>query len=136
MQHCPKPIFNKINDLNFKSCKQFLPYFDKRKQFLKMKFFVNEQNVSVMFIENQCNIIITTVVCLDLNICHQDECSCSKHGLEVEHAKSNLKTQLSQIWVICQLLPFVRVGRFTSRALRAPKQGFIFHIDILAKDAP
>ena len=31
--------------------------------------------------------------------------------MEVEHAKSNLKTSLSQIWVIYQLLPFVRVGQ-------------------------
>ena len=43
----------------------------------------------------------------------EDECFCSKFGLEValEHAKSNLKTPISQIWVICNLLPFVRVGQ-------------------------
>ena len=49
--------------------------------------------------------------CLDLNIFQQDECFCFNLGMEVEHAKSNLKTSLSQIWVICQLLPFVRVGQ-------------------------
>ena len=34
-------------------------------------------------------------------------------GLEVEYAKSNLKTSLSEIWVICHLLPFVRVGQYS-----------------------
>ena len=48
---------------------------------------------------------------LDLNIFQQDECFCSKLGMEVEHAKSNLETSLSQIWVIYHLLPFVRVGQ-------------------------
>ena len=51
-------------------------------------------------------------LCLDLNIFQQDECFCSKLRLEIEHAKSSLKTSLSQIWVICQLLPFVRVGKY------------------------
>ena len=50
-------------------------------------------------------------LCLDLNIFQQDECFCSKLGLEVEYAKSNLKTSLSQNWVSCHLLPFVRVGQ-------------------------
>ena len=50
---------------------------------------------------------------LDINIFQQDECSCSKLGMEAEYAKSNLQTSLSQIWVICQLLPFVRVGQST-----------------------
>ena len=49
---------------------------------------------------------------LHLNILYKDECFCSKLGREVEHAKSNLKTSLSQIWVICHLLPFVRVGQY------------------------
>ena len=48
---------------------------------------------------------------LDLNIFQQDGSFCSKLGMELEYAKSNLKTSLSQIWVICQLLPFVRVGQ-------------------------
>ena len=48
---------------------------------------------------------------LDLNIFQQDEYFCSKLGMGVEYAKSSLKTSLSQIWVICQLLPFVRVGQ-------------------------
>ena len=55
----------------------------------------------------QCNISI----CLDLTIFQQDECFCSKLGVEVECAQSNLKPSLPQIWVICHLLPFVRVGQ-------------------------
>ena len=51
-----------------------------------------------------------------LNIFQQDACFCSKLGMQVEYAKSNLKTALSQIWVICQLLPFVGVGQnFSNR---------------------
>ena len=84
-----------------------LPYSDKRKQLLKMKFLVNEQNVSVMYIG-----IDAISWCLDFNIFQQDKCFCSKLGLEVKHAKSNLKQLLSQIWVICHLLPFVRVGQY------------------------
>ena len=45
----------------------------------------------------------------NVTIFQQDECFCLKLGLGVEHAKSNLKTSLSQNWVICDLLPFVRV---------------------------
>ena len=44
-------------------------------------------------------------------IFQQDERFCSKFGLEVEHAESNPQTSLSQIWVICHLLPLVRVGQ-------------------------
>ena len=51
-----------------------------------MKFLSSEQNVSVMFID-----IGAISLCLDLNIFQQDECFCSKLGLVVEHAKSNLK---------------------------------------------
>ena len=52
-----------------------------------MIFLVNEQNASVIIY------IDTNAIswCLDLNIFQQDECFCSKLGLEVEHAKSNLK---------------------------------------------
>ena len=71
-----------------------------------MKFLLNEQNVSVMYID-----INAISLYLDLNIFQQDECFCSKLGMEVECAKSNLKTSFSQFWVICQLLPFVRVGQ-------------------------
>ena len=70
-----------------------------------MTFLVNEQNVSVMYID-----INAISLCLELIIFQQDGCFCSKLGLEAEYAKSNLKTSLSQIWVICHLLPFVRVG--------------------------
>ena len=57
---------------------------------------------------HQCNIMMSW-----LNIFQQDiKCFCSKLQLEVQHAKSNLKTPLSQMWVICYLLPFVRVGQY------------------------
>ena len=68
-----------------------LPYSDKRKQLLKMTFLINEQNVSVMYIDISA---IKLSWCLDLNIFQQDECFCSKLGLEVEHGKPNLKTSL------------------------------------------
>ena len=87
----------------------FLPYSDKRKQLLKMKFLVNEQNVSVIYID-----INAISIFLDINIFQQDECFWSKLELEVEYSKSNLKTSLSQIWVICHLLPFVRVRQLCS----------------------
>ena len=51
-----------------------------------MTFLVNEQNVSVMYID-----INAISLCLDLNIFQQDECFSSKLGMEVEYAKSNLK---------------------------------------------
>ena len=59
---------------------------------------------SVMYID-----INAIPLCVDLNIFQQDECFCSKLGLEAEQSKSNLETSLSQIWVICHLLPFVSV---------------------------
>ena len=74
-----------------------------------MTFPVHEQNVYVMYID-----ISAISPYVDLNIFQQDECFCSKLGMEVECAKSNLKTSLSQFWVICQLLPFVRVGQYMS----------------------
>ena len=55
--------------------------------------------------------------CFHLNIFQQDECFCSKLRMEVEHTKFNLKTSLSQILVICHLLPFVRVGQTTPQSL-------------------
>ena len=71
-----------------------LPYSDKRKQLSNMTFLINEQNVSVMYCIYQSHTAIS--LCLDLNILQQDAaCFCSKFGLEVEHAKSNLKTSLS-----------------------------------------
>ena len=51
---------------------------------------------------------------LDLNIFQQDEYSGSKLGMEVEYAKSSKKKILSQIWVICELLPFVMVGQYST----------------------
>ena len=74
-----------------------------------MKFLVNEQDMSVMYID-----INRISLYLDLNIFQQDECFCSTLRMEVEYAKSNLKPSLSQIWVICQMLPFVRVGQYKS----------------------
>ena len=69
---------------------------------------------------------ISSYILIDLNIFQQDECFCSKLGMEVEYAmyKSNLKTSLSQIWRICQLLPFVRVGQYGSQGLMTLRIGF------------
>ena len=78
----------------------------KGSKLLKITFLVNEQNVSVVYID-----INAVSLHLDLNIFQQDGCFCSKLGMEVGYAKSNLKASLTQIWVICQLLPFVRVGQ-------------------------
>ena len=64
-----------------------LPYSDKRKQLLKMTFLGNEQSVSVMYIDSNAISFY-----LDLNIFQQDECFCSKLGMEAEYAKSILKT--------------------------------------------
>ena len=101
---CSLNIVKSIKD--YKYCTIMLPYSDKRKQLLKMTFLVNEQNVSVMYID--INRILSY---LDLNIFQQDGCFCSKLRMELEYAKSNLKPSLSQIQVICQLLPFVRIGQ-------------------------
>ena len=99
-----------LNCLNFEPfgtwSNTMLLYSDKRKQLLKMTFLLNEQNVSVMYID-----INATSLCVDLSIFEQDECLGSKLRWEVEYAKSNLKTWFSQTWVICHLLPFVRVGQ-------------------------
>ena len=51
-----------------------------------MTFLVNEQNVSVMYIDNNA------ISYLDLNLFQQDECFCSKLRMEVKYAKSSLKT--------------------------------------------
>ena len=63
-----------------------------------MTFPVNEQNVSVMRID-----INALSLSLDLNIFQQDECSCSKLGMEVEYAKSSKKkntfSNLDDLWV-------------------------------------
>ena len=64
-----------------------------------MTFLVNEQNVSVMYID-----ISAISLYLDLNIIQQD-------------ASNQLKTSLSQIWVICELLPFVSVGQDSNTIL-------------------
>ena len=57
-----------------------------------MTFSVNEQNVSVMRID-----INALSLSLDLNIFQQDECSCSKLGMEVEYAKSSKKNTFSNL---------------------------------------
>ena len=81
-------FYEKDPGVSFTICKnlQNLGDNNKRKQLFKMIFLVNEQNVSVMYID--FNAISFR---FDLNIFQQDECFCSKLGLEVEHAKSNLK---------------------------------------------
>ena len=65
-----------------------------------MTFLINEQNVSAMYID------INAILYLDLNIFQQDEYFCSRLGMEIEHAKSNLKTCFFRT-----LLPIVRVGQ-------------------------
>ena len=50
-------------------CAAALPYSDKWKQLLKMKFLLNELNVTVMYID-----INAISLYLDLNIFQQDEC--------------------------------------------------------------
>ena len=63
-------------------------------------------------------------LCLDLNIFQQDECFCSKLGMEVEYAiKSNIKTSLSLIWAICHLLPFVRVWQYIHVQVKPANSG-------------
>ena len=76
-------------------------YSDKMKQLLKIKFLANEQNVSVMYID-----INAISLYLDLNIFEQDECFCSKIRTGSRTCYVQSKTSLSQIWVICHLLPF------------------------------
>ena len=65
---------------------------------------INDQNVSVKSID---------INAISLYLSAGWVCFCSKLGMEVEYAKSNLKTPLSQMWVICQLLPFVREGQYS-----------------------
>ena len=36
-----------------------------------------------------------------------------KIGIELEHAKYDLKTSITQIWMSCHLLPFAKVGQYT-----------------------
>ena len=50
--------------------------------------------------------------------------------MEVDYAKSNLKTSLSPIWMICQLLPFVRVGQWWSESVSIL---FTWNRDLLPK---
>ena len=57
-----------------------------------MIFLVNEQNVSIVYID-----INAISLCLDLIIFQQDDCFCSKFGLEVERAKSNLNITFSDL---------------------------------------
>ena len=55
----------------------------------------NEQNTSVVYID--INVISFMSLGLGLNIFQQVECFCSKLWLEVERAKSNLRTSLKNI---------------------------------------
>ena len=78
-----------------------------------------ENDISRKWAEFVCHVhwqfdINAISLCLDINIFQQDACFCSKLGLEVEYSKSNLKTSLSQIWLIFHLLLCVRVGQYNS----------------------
>ena len=75
-----------------------LPYSDKRTQLLKITFLVNEQNVSVMYIE--INAISSWLKYLSAGWVFL-----LQTWNEVEYAPSSIyETSLSQFWVICQLL--------------------------------
>ena len=50
---------------------------------------------------------------LDLNISQKDESFCSKLGLEVEDAKFIWKALITRLWMICHILPYVKVGQTT-----------------------
>ena len=65
----------------------------------------------------------------DLNIFQRDECFCLELRLEVEHALVQSKTSLSQIWVICHMLSFVRGGqnRTRTRTRRKFSAGYNIH---------
>ena len=86
-----------------------LPYFGKRKQVTKVTFLVKEQNVSV--ISTDVNGISW---CLTEHISQQDEYLCIKIGLEEEYIRQNMKTSIIQIWMVCHLLPFAKVGQYAS----------------------
>ena len=60
-----------------------------------MTFPVNEQNVSVMRID-----INALSLSLDLNIFQQDECSCSKLGMEVELLDKSLAQSRSNRYLL------------------------------------
>ena len=86
-----------------------LPYFDKRKQLLKMSFLVNLWAKCVCHLHwHQCNLSLWLKY-------FSAGCFCSKLDLEVEPAKSNLKTSISQIVMICHLLAFVRIGQHKAK---------------------
>ena len=83
-----------------------LPYSDKRKQLLKITFLVNEQNTCVCHVHLYIDINAISG-CLDLNIFQQDECFCSKLGLEVEYKSNDLYITLTYcyisylFWCVC-----------------------------------
>ena len=66
-----------------------LPYAANRKQLLKMTIFVKEQTVSAMYINMMT--INAIELYFDFNIFQQDAYFCSKLGMKVEYAKTNLK---------------------------------------------
>ena len=58
---------------------------------------------------HQCNIIMSWLKYLSAGWVFLLQ---TWNGSRINYAKSNLKTSLSQILAICQLLPFVRVGQY------------------------
>ena len=82
----------------------------------KSDILVKEQNVSVI-----CTDVNGISWCLTEHISYQDECLCIKFGLEEEHIRWNMKTSITQIWMVCHLLSFAKVGQYytwTSFGLR------------------
>ena len=63
--------------------------------------------------------------CLDLNIFQQDDVSAQNS--DWKYNKFNKKTSLSQIWVNCDLLPFVSVGQIASGQLQYEISSEICH---------
>ena len=39
---------------------------------------------------------------------------CIKFGLEEEYSRQNMKTSITQIWMVCHLLPFAKVGQHST----------------------
>ena len=73
-----------------------------------MTFPVNEQNVSVMRID-----INALSLSLDLNIFSRMNDPAPNLEWKQNMNTSSKEKLLSQIWVICELLPFVMVGQYS-----------------------
>ena len=82
----------------------FCPTLAKGSKWQKGKFLAKEQNVSV--ISTDINGISW---CLTYFL-EEDECLCIKFGLRAHKVKYK-KTSITQIYIVCHLLPFTKVGQ-------------------------